>query len=33
MGASAVVGVRYDAAHLMDGITESYGTAVFVAPI
>jgi uncharacterized protein YbjQ (UPF0145 family) len=34
MGANAVVGVRYDATELMQGVTEvlCYGTAVVVAP-
>jgi uncharacterized protein YbjQ (UPF0145 family) len=33
-GANAVVGVRYDATEVMQGVTEvlCYGTAVFVAP-
>jgi uncharacterized protein YbjQ (UPF0145 family) len=33
MGANAVVGVRYDATEVMDGVTEvlCYGTAVVVA--
>lgn len=34
-GANAVVGMRYDATEIMDGITEvlAYGTAVTVEPI
>jgi uncharacterized protein YbjQ (UPF0145 family) len=34
LGANAVVGVRYDATEVMDGVTEvlCYGTAVVVAP-
>ena len=34
LGANAVVGVRYDATELMQGVTEvlCYGTAVCVAP-
>ena len=34
VGANAVVGVRYDATELMQGVTEvlCYGTAVVVAP-
>jgi len=34
MGANAVIGVRYDATEVMDGVTEvlCYGTAVVVAP-
>ena len=34
LGANAVVGVRYDATEVMDGVTEvlCYGTAVTVAP-
>ena len=34
LGANAVVGVRYDATEVMQGVTEvlCYGTAVFVAP-
>ncbi len=34
MGANAVIGVRYDATELMQGVTEvlCYGTAVVVAP-
>src|SRR5437899_10321376 len=34
MGANAVIGVRYDANEVMQGVTEvlSYGTAVFVEP-
>ncbi len=35
MGANAVVGVRYDATDLMQGVTEvlCYGTAVVVVPV
>ena len=35
LGANAVIGVRYDATEIMQGVTEvlSYGTAVEVAPI
>jgi uncharacterized protein YbjQ (UPF0145 family) len=34
LGANAVVGVRYDAAEIMQGVTEvlAYGTAVIVQP-
>jgi uncharacterized protein YbjQ (UPF0145 family) len=34
-GANAVVGMRYDANDIMDGITEvlAYGTAVWVEPV
>src|SRR5579883_2505253 len=34
-GANAVIGMRYDANEIMDGITEvlAYGTAVWVEPI
>lgn len=34
-GANAVVGMRYDANEIMDGITEvlAYGTAVFAEPV
>ena len=34
-GANAVIGVRYDATELSDGITEvlCYGTAVYVEPL
>jgi uncharacterized protein YbjQ (UPF0145 family) len=34
-GANAVVGMRYDANEIMDGITEvlAYGTAVWVEPL
>ena len=34
LGANAVVGVRYDATEIMQGVTEvlAYGTAVFVEP-
>jgi len=33
-GANAIIGVRYDATELMQGVTEvlCYGTAVFVEP-
>src|SRR5690242_3428807 len=33
-GANAVIGMRYDANEVMDGVTEvlAYGTAVFVEP-
>jgi len=35
MGANAVIGVRYDATELMQGVTEvlCYGTAVVVTPV
>ncbi len=35
MGANAVIGVRYDANEVMDGVTEvlCYGTAVVVEPV
>ena len=35
MGANAVIGVRYDANEVMQGVTEvlCYGTAVVIAPI
>lgn len=35
MGANAIVGVRYDATELMQGVTEvlCYGTAVVVQPV
>ena len=35
LGANAVVGARYDATEIMQGVTEvlAYGTAVFVEPI
>jgi uncharacterized protein YbjQ (UPF0145 family) len=35
MGGNAVIGMRYDANEVMDGVTEvlAYGTAVFVEPI
>lgn len=35
MGANAIVGMRYDANEVMDGVTEvlAYGTAVFVEPL
>jgi uncharacterized protein YbjQ (UPF0145 family) len=35
MGANAIIGVRYDATEVMNGVTEvlCYGTAVFVEPI
>ena len=34
-GANAVIGMRYDANEIMDGITEvlAYGTAVWVEPV
>ena len=34
MGANAVIGMRYDANEVMQGVTEvlAYGTAVFVEP-
>jgi uncharacterized protein YbjQ (UPF0145 family) len=34
MGANAMIGVRYDATEIMDGVTEvlCYGTAVVVEP-
>lgn len=34
LGANAVIGLRYDATEVMDGVTEvlCYGTAVVVAP-
>lgn len=34
-GANAIIGMRYDANEIMDGITEvlSYGTAVWVEPL
>ncbi len=34
MGANAIIGVRYDATDIMQGVTEvlCYGTAVFVVP-
>ena len=34
-GAKAVIGIRYDATELMQGVTEvlCYGTAVIVEPI
>ena len=34
-GANAVVGMRYDANEIMDGITEvlAYGTAVWAEPL
>ena len=34
LGANAVVGARYDATEIMQGVTEvlAYGTAVFVEP-
>jgi uncharacterized protein YbjQ (UPF0145 family) len=34
LGANAVIGIRYDATELMNGVTEvlCYGTAVVVAP-
>jgi uncharacterized protein YbjQ (UPF0145 family) len=35
LGANAVVGARYDATEVMQGVTEvlAYGTAVFVEPV
>lgn len=35
MGGNAVVGARYDATEIMQGVTEvlAYGTAVFVEPV
>jgi uncharacterized protein YbjQ (UPF0145 family) len=35
LGANAVIGLRYDATEIMDGVTEvlCYGTAVFVEPV
>jgi uncharacterized protein YbjQ (UPF0145 family) len=35
MGANAVIGVRYDATEIMNGVTEvlCYGTAVTVSPV
>ena len=35
MGANAIIGMRYDANEIIDGVTEvlAYGTAVVVAPI
>ena len=35
MGANAVIGVRYDATEIMDGVAEvlCYGTAVIVEPV
>jgi uncharacterized protein YbjQ (UPF0145 family) len=35
MGANAIIGVRYDATEVMNGVTEvlCYGTAVFVEPV
>ena len=35
IGANAVIGIRYDATEVMDGVTEvlCYGTAVVVEPI
>jgi uncharacterized protein YbjQ (UPF0145 family) len=35
IGANAVIGVRYDATNLLDGVTEvlAYGTAVIVEPM
>ena len=34
MGANAIIGMRYDATEVMDGMTEvlAYGTAVVVEP-
>jgi len=35
IGANAVIGIRYDATEVMDGVTEvlCYGTAIVVEPI
>ena len=35
LGANAVIGLRYDATEIMDGVTEvlCYGTAVLVEPV
>jgi uncharacterized protein YbjQ (UPF0145 family) len=35
LGANAVIGLRYDATEIMDGVTEvlCYGTAVFVEAV
>jgi uncharacterized protein YbjQ (UPF0145 family) len=35
VGANAVIGMRYDANDIMDGVTEvlAYGTAVVIAPV
>lgn len=35
LGANAIIGVRYDATEIMQGVTEvlCYGTAVYVEPI
>lgn len=35
MGANAIIGMRYDANEVMNGVTEvlAYGTAVWVAPV
>ena len=35
LGANAVIGARYDATEVMQGVTEvlAYGTAVFVEPV
>ena len=35
MGANAVIGIRYDATELLQGLSEvlCYGTAVFVQPV
>jgi uncharacterized protein YbjQ (UPF0145 family) len=35
MGANAIIGMRYDANEVMDGVTEvlAYGTAVLVEPV
>ena len=35
LGANAVIGVRYDATEIMNGVTEvlAYGTAVIVQPV
>jgi uncharacterized protein YbjQ (UPF0145 family) len=35
LGANAVIGVRFDATEIMNGVTEvlAYGTAVIVQPV
>lgn len=35
IGANAVIGIRYDATEVMDGVTEvlCYGTAVILEPV
>jgi uncharacterized protein YbjQ (UPF0145 family) len=35
VGANAVIGARYDATEIMNGVTEvlAYGTAVYVEPV